>query len=469
MQKKSKFLSRVIGVFIAIFIMATASVGVFAEDTSNPSTTENVQGFNLTGKEVPEILGPYVLEYKEETRSVNSNINTIPTVLGDITISLQGEYKNMVIDCFKHHYCKGYIFKPQQDENNIVSLELIMPEGVRAFSFGMIANRYTVNAQVSVTTDNGGIIEENNDFAGLRNFAFLSEDSDISKIVITMKQTYFSGILLGDICVNGKDLRTMISKNTVSYDSQNYLDNFLNSEEYQNFVLELLDSNAMIKDIIVTKDGSEVSEVVNTGSYDLTFVVASIEADVCNAFKSDYENASNEEILEAISEYTNSDDFDSVVINSSEIKIKDWLVINPVDISVKADDVEKTEGEADPELTYSITSGTLYGSDEFTGNLERKPGEDKGTYDITQGTLALSENYILTFENGVFTINPKPAVIIPEDETPLKSSPEAEKNNNKQIPLEANPKTAFEAPVMILLFVAAASVLTVAIIKKRKD
>lgn len=469
MQKKSKFLSRVIGVFTAIFIMATASVGVFAEDTSDPSTTENVQGFNLTGEEVPEILGPYVLEYKEETRSVNSNINTIPTVLGDITISLPGNYNPIVNDRFKHHYKKGYIFKPQMGANDTVSLELIMPEGVRAFSFGMVPNRFTVSAQVSVTTDNGGIIEENNDFTGLRNFAFLSEDSDISKIVITMKQSEYSGIVLGDICVNGKDLRTMISKNTVSYDSLNYLDNFLNSEEYENFVLELLDSNAMIKDIIVTKDGSEVSEVVNTGSYDLTFVVASIEADVCNAFKSDYENASNEEILEAISEYTNSDDFDSVVINSSEIKIKDWLVINPVDISVKADDVEKTEGEADPELTYSITSGTLYGSDEFTGNLERKPGEDKGTYDITQGTLALSENYILTFENGVFTINPKPAVIIPEDETPLKSSPEAEKNNNKQIPLEANPKTAFEAPVMILLFVAAASVLTVAIIKKRKD
>jgi hypothetical protein len=64
----------------------------------------------------------------------------------------------------------------------------------------------------------------------------------------------------------------------------------------------------------------------------------------------------------------------------------------------------KVYGESDPELTYRITSGSLIGTDAFSGALTRDAGEDVGTYTISQGTLALSSNYNLTFKEANFKI-----------------------------------------------------------------
>ena len=70
----------------------------------------------------------------------------------------------------------------------------------------------------------------------------------------------------------------------------------------------------------------------------------------------------------------------------------------------------KTFGDADPALTYQITSGSLVQGDAFTGSLTRvrgEGGESVGTYVIRQGTLALSSDYALTFSGTVFfTIAP---------------------------------------------------------------
>jgi hypothetical protein len=72
-------------------------------------------------------------------------------------------------------------------------------------------------------------------------------------------------------------------------------------------------------------------------------------------------------------------------------------------ITVTADDTSKTEGQPDPALTYSVT-GSLVGSDAFSGALIRVAGETVGPYAITQGTLALSSNYALTYVPGTLTI-----------------------------------------------------------------
>ena len=66
-------------------------------------------------------------------------------------------------------------------------------------------------------------------------------------------------------------------------------------------------------------------------------------------------------------------------------------------ITVTADAKMKTYGDADPTLTYEVTSGSLFGSDSLSGALTRDPGENVGLYDITQGTLVLSANYDLTY------------------------------------------------------------------------
>ena len=63
----------------------------------------------------------------------------------------------------------------------------------------------------------------------------------------------------------------------------------------------------------------------------------------------------------------------------------------------------KVFGATDPTIGYSITSGTLYGSDTLTGALSRVAGEDAGSYAITAGNL-YNVNYDITLTAVNFTI-----------------------------------------------------------------
>ncbi|WP_343524609.1 MBG domain-containing protein [Pedobacter sp.] len=68
----------------------------------------------------------------------------------------------------------------------------------------------------------------------------------------------------------------------------------------------------------------------------------------------------------------------------------------------------KIYGNADPALSYTIGGSGLYATDGLTGLLSRAVGESVGSYAITQGTLAASSNYLLTFTPGkTFDIVPK--------------------------------------------------------------
>jgi len=83
------------------------------------------------------------------------------------------------------------------------------------------------------------------------------------------------------------------------------------------------------------------------------------------------------------------------------------------DITVTADDTSKVYGRADPGLTYRLTNGSLAAGDEFTGELQREPGEAVGNYTIMQGTFSIDDynngdNYALAFVEGTFGITPCP-------------------------------------------------------------
>ncbi|HWU50519.1 MAG TPA: YDG domain-containing protein, partial [Asticcacaulis sp.] len=81
-------------------------------------------------------------------------------------------------------------------------------------------------------------------------------------------------------------------------------------------------------------------------------------------------------------------------------------VIDPRPITVAADDLGKIVGAADPALTWKLTFGDLVGGDAVTGSLMRNAGENPGDYAITQGSLAVSSNYKVTFVGATFTITP---------------------------------------------------------------
>jgi hypothetical protein len=82
------------------------------------------------------------------------------------------------------------------------------------------------------------------------------------------------------------------------------------------------------------------------------------------------------------------------------------FTINKRPITVTADAKTKTYGDADPALTYQVSSGSLAFTDAFTGALSRVAGELVGTYAIQQNTLSInnSGNYNLTYVGGDLTI-----------------------------------------------------------------
>jgi hypothetical protein len=80
------------------------------------------------------------------------------------------------------------------------------------------------------------------------------------------------------------------------------------------------------------------------------------------------------------------------------------FTINARPITITAHAKSKAWGQPNPALTYSLTSGTLVGTDSLTGALTRVPGEDAGTYPIIQGSLTAGTNYNLTYVGADLTI-----------------------------------------------------------------
>src|SRR5215216_3077628 len=76
-------------------------------------------------------------------------------------------------------------------------------------------------------------------------------------------------------------------------------------------------------------------------------------------------------------------------------------------MTVTADAKSKTYGDADPALTYTVTSGSLVSGDGFSGALTREAGETVagGPYAIQVGTLTAGSNYDLTFVGASLTIS----------------------------------------------------------------
>ena len=96
---------------------------------------------------------------------------------------------------------------------------------------------------------------------------------------------------------------------------------------------------------------------------------------------------------------------------TSQFITESATTVSPEPITITAIAASKTYGDADPALTYSTTSGALFNGDSFTGSLTRDAGSNAGTYNITQGTVALSTNYALTFVSKLLTIGQRPVTI----------------------------------------------------------
>ncbi|MBT9371277.1 MBG domain-containing protein [Rhizobium sp. CSW-27] len=95
------------------------------------------------------------------------------------------------------------------------------------------------------------------------------------------------------------------------------------------------------------------------------------------------------------------------------------LKINQRAITVTADNTSKTYGDANPDLTWTMTDGSLVNGDTLSGGLSTVADKTSnvGAYDITQGTLAASSNYALTFTKGTLTINQRAITVTADNQS----------------------------------------------------
>jgi hypothetical protein len=71
------------------------------------------------------------------------------------------------------------------------------------------------------------------------------------------------------------------------------------------------------------------------------------------------------------------------------------FTVTPRPITVTADGKSKVYNDADPTLTYRISSGNLVNGDTLSGSVTRTAGESVGKYSINQGLLTATSNYTL--------------------------------------------------------------------------
>jgi filamentous hemagglutinin family protein len=94
-----------------------------------------------------------------------------------------------------------------------------------------------------------------------------------------------------------------------------------------------------------------------------------------------------------------------------------------IPVTVTADPALRLYGNADPFLSYQITSGALAGTDAFSGSLVRTPGESVGTYSILQGSLTLPANYNLTFLSSTLIIQQRPILVTANAQNRISGTP----------------------------------------------
>lgn len=89
-------------------------------------------------------------------------------------------------------------------------------------------------------------------------------------------------------------------------------------------------------------------------------------------------------------------------LSATTVSVAGTITRRPVTITPDAGQ-KKEEGQADPALTYTVTSGSVVAGETLQGALSRAAGEAVGNYAITQGTLTndLNPNYDISFTGNV--------------------------------------------------------------------
>ena len=92
------------------------------------------------------------------------------------------------------------------------------------------------------------------------------------------------------------------------------------------------------------------------------------------------------------------------------------LLVTARPVTITADAQTRVYGDANPALTYAVGGRGLVAGDSLSGGLATPatPASGVGPYAITQGTLAASANYVLTYQGADLTVTARPVTVTAE-------------------------------------------------------
>jgi filamentous hemagglutinin family protein len=110
----------------------------------------------------------------------------------------------------------------------------------------------------------------------------------------------------------------------------------------------------------------------------------------------------------------------SAVSNSGQayrfIDAPGTLTVTPRSITVAADAASRVYGDANPVFTYQVGGAGLVNGDTLSGALATSAttASNVGVYGVTQGTLAASTNYALSYASANLTVTPRALTVAAE-------------------------------------------------------
>lgn len=133
--------------------------------------------------------------------------------------------------------------------------------------------------------------------------------------------------------------------------------------------------------------------------------------------------------------------------------VTEKLIINPYELTVSADNVYNTYGDAKTEYTYScdfrysdtketvITTAPTMVCKEDNGITEVNQETEAGEYELKISGTRTNGNYTVKHKNGVYVVRQKPLIVKKINNIPVISSADAYKGENMTIPFDVSTNT----------------------------
>jgi len=216
---------------------------------------------------------------------------------------------------------------------------------------------------------------------------------------VNMTYSVTEGSLARDGDLNGELTRTPGDNYLAS--GYKILQGTVNDETNPNYVITFFDSTYMIEKRQITVTATDLNQIYGNAPLSLEYGVTAgtlREGDTLTGtlVRELITDVGSTLITAGSLTNANNQNYNIQFINGN-------YNVLPRPITVTADNINVAYGQPEIPLTYTITEGSLVGSDALQYNPARLPGTVVGTYEIRIGSLYHS-NYSITFIKGTYSI-----------------------------------------------------------------